>query len=309
MPAMSLKISCALLLLFLALMGSACSNDEPAVKVDLSRREHVSLEAAPKGVTYAYLPQYSHTISYARHHLLLEYLERATGLTLTQIFPDTFDQHMYMVREGKIDISFSNPFSYIQLARHGAQAFARIVETPGGEDFRGQLICRAADESIRSIEDCRGKRWIAVDPSSAGGFLFVLGLFHKHGLSKRDFSEIAFAPGPGGKQEKVVLSVYAGEYDIGSVRQGTLDLLKSRINLDQIRVLAETQPYPGWVYAARRDFDPSVTKRIADALFALDPNKPEDAVILAAAGFTRIIPATDADYDPVRELAKQLGLQ
>jgi phosphonate transport system substrate-binding protein len=308
MPAMSLKASCVFLLI-LAVMCPSCSSDEPAVKVDLSRRERVSLEAAPKGVTYAYLPQYSHTISYARHHLLLEYLARATGLALTQIFPDTFDQHMYMVREGKIDISFSNPFIYIQLAQRGAKAFARIVETPGGEDFRGQIICRTADKRIQNLQDCRGKSWIAVDPSSAGGFLFVLGLFHKHGLSKRDFSEIAFAPGPGGKQEKVVLSVYAGEYDIGSVRQGTLDLLKGRINLDQIRVLAETQPYPGWVYAARRDLKPAVTQSIADALFKLDPNKPEDAVILAAAGFSKVIPASDADYDPVRKLASQLELQ
>ncbi|MFW5838287.1 MAG: phosphate/phosphite/phosphonate ABC transporter substrate-binding protein [Desulfovibrionaceae bacterium] len=299
----------AVLLLAALALAPACSEDDDALKVDLARRESISRDAPPRGVTYAYLPQYSHTISYARHHLLLEYLEQATGLRMTQLFPDTFNQHVVMVREGKIDISFSNPFIYTQLARRGAQAFGRIVEHSGGPDFRGQLICRAGDERIRSIEDCRGKSWIAVDPSSAGGYLFVLGMFHKHGLDKQDFSEVAFAPGPGGKQEKVVLSVYAGEHDIGSVREGTLELLRQRINLDQIRVLAESRAYPGWVYAARKGLDPQVTDKIAEALFRLDPNDPDDAVILAAAGFMGVIPATDSDYDPVRELAAELGLE
>jgi phosphonate transport system substrate-binding protein len=278
------------------------------VRVDLSRREQLSLAPPEPGITYAYLPQYSHTVSYARHHLLLDYLERATGLRMTQIFPDTFDRHVAMVRQGKIDISFSNPFIYIQLARHGATAFARIVEQSGSPDFRGQIIRRADNPRVQSIENCRGKSWIAVDPSSAGGYLFPLGLFHKHGLDEADFAEIAFAPGPGGKQEKVVLSVYAGEHDIGSVRVGTLELLKHRIDLEQIDVLAETRAYPGWVYAARQGLDPEVVDAVAQALLRLDPNDPDDAVILAAAGFLGVIPASDSDYDPVRKLIRDLGL-
>ena len=66
-----------------------------------------------------------------------------------------------------------------------------------------------------SISDCRGKRWIAVDSTSAGGYLYALGHFAAHGIQKSDFSEISFAPGPGGKQEGVVLAVFAGKYDIG----------------------------------------------------------------------------------------------
>jgi phosphonate transport system substrate-binding protein len=289
-----------------ALVG--CGQGEDAVTVDLSKREEPTRRVPPKAVTYAYLPQYAHTVSYERHRLLLDYLGRATGLTLRQIFPDTFEEHVRMVERGEIDISFSNPFAYIRMARAGARAFARIIEPSGKPDFYSQIICRRDNQSLQSLADCRGKRWMAVDPSSAGGYIYALGEFLDNGIRRKDFAEIFFAPGPGGKQEKVVLAVFAGTCDIGSIRDGTLEILRGKIDLDQIRILAESKSYPGWVYSARAGLAPEITEKIANAFFALSIERPEDAVILQTAGMRGIIPANDADYVSVRHLAEKLGL-
>ena len=287
---------------------AGCGDNEDAVRVNLSRREEPTLRVPPRAVTYAYLPQYAHTVSYERHRLLLEYLGRATGLSLRQIFPDTFEEHVRMVERGEIDISYSNPFAYIRMARSGARAFARIIEPSGKPDFRSQIICRRDNQALATIDDCRGKRWMAVDPSSAGGYLYALGEFLDHGIRRRDFAEVSFAPGPGGKQEKVVLAVFAGTCDVGSIRDGALEILRGKIDTGQIRVLAESKAYPGWVYAARAGLAPDVVERIAKAMFALSMERPDDAVILQTAGMRGIIPATDADYAPVRELAEKLDL-
>ena len=295
--------------LAVALVCTGCSEDEFVVRVDLNNTVEVTLAQPAQAVTYAYLPQYSHSVSYERHWRLVERLMEATGLHIRQVFPGTFDAHIKMVERGAIDISFSNPFIYIKLAETGAEAFARIIEFTGKPDFMGQIICRRDNERIKDIEDCRGKRWIAVDPSSAGGYLFALGHFIEQGVNRQDFSEIAFAPGPGGKQEKVVLAVYAGQYDIGSIRNGTLNILKDRIDLSQIRILAETRPYPGWVYAARKGLDPEIVDKIAQAMFTLTMDDEKDAVILETAGMRGIIPATDTDYDSVRDLADRLQMR
>lgn len=294
--------------LFLLPVLSGCDRDEEARRVDLSRREEPAPRLLQKAVTYAYLPQYAHTVSYERHRLLLDYLGRATGLTLRQIFPDTFEEHIRMVERGEIDISFSNPFAYIRMARSGARAFARIIEPSGKPNFRSQIICRRDNQALQTLADCRGKRWMAVDPTSAGGYLYALGEFLDHGIRRRDFAEIAFAPGPGGKQEKVVMAVFAGTCDLGSIRDGTLDILRGKIDLDQIRILAESKAYPGWVYAARAGFSPEVTGRLAEAMFKLTATRPDHAVILQTAGMRGIIPADDADYASVRTLAEKLGL-
>jgi phosphonate transport system substrate-binding protein len=212
---------------------------------------------------------------------------------------------MHMVGRGLIDITFSNPFIYVKIAdRYGARAFARIVEAKGMENFRGQIICRADNAQIKTLADIKGKRLIAVDPTSAGGFLYPWGWILEHGIRKADLAEIAFAPGPGGKQEKVVMAVLSGKYDVGAIREGTLDIMAGKIDLKQIRILAYSRWYPGWVYAARRGLDPAIVGKIKKALLALNMDNPEHSAILKKAGFIAVIPARDEDFNPVRRLGE-----
>ncbi len=288
---------------------SSCTQGEEPTYVDFSKREEIGFEEAPNTITYAYVPQYFHRVSFERHHPLIEYLKRETGLPIRQVFPDSFDDYIKMCGQGKVDISFANPFIYAKVAqRYGVQAFARIIELDGRPDFRGQLISRSDNEAIRTLEDCRGKRWVAVDASSAGGYLYALGLFFDHGIRKEDFTEIAFVPGPGGQQEKVALAVYNGRYDIGSVREGTLDLVADKIDLSQIRVLAYTPYYPGWMYAYRKGLDPNVLRAVKEAFLKIDCLSPEHRPICDAGHFAGIIPAEDKDYDSIRKLAAKVGI-
>lgn len=294
------------LLVALILGLGACGEEESVVHVDMSRVESLTPPRQTDSITYAYLPQYSHSVSFERHRRLLEYLRQKTGLSFRQVYPDTFGDHIKMVERGEIDISFTNPFVYVSMARSGAQAFARVIEPDGGADFQGQIIVRSDNPAITRIEDCRGKRLIAVDQDSAGGYLYPLGLFYEHGITLADFREVAFAAGSGGRQESVVLAVYAGAYDVGTIRKGSLDIVRDKIDVGQIRVLAESKPYPGWVYSVRRGFDPRLRERIGAALFDLDRSREPDATILGAAGMTAIISARDSDYDAVRDLARRL---
>ncbi|MCX8026834.1 MAG: phosphate/phosphite/phosphonate ABC transporter substrate-binding protein [Thermodesulfovibrionales bacterium] len=296
-----------LLIVVVLLILFSCSEERP-ILVDFSKRSDIPLRQH-KTVTikYAYLPQYSHIVSYQRHNPLIEYLKSETNLQIEQVFPETFNEHIKMLGEGKIDISYSNPVAYVEMAnRYGARAFAMIVEPDGKADFRGQIIARSDNQDIKSIKDCKGKRWIAVDPYSAGGYIFPLGHFIKNGINKKDFAEIAFAQGHG-KSEKVVLAVHAGKYDCGSVREGTLEIVKDKINLADIKILANTDAYPGWVFAARKGLDSSVVDAIRDAMIKLDENNPKHQQILKAANIKAIISADDKDFDSIRQLMKRVG--
>mgnify|MGYP006275715033 FL=1 len=308
MPAQKLRAMNVsnLILLLSVLLLQACDQGSEPIQVDLDKRVDIKAERELESLTYAYLPQYSHKTSYIRHHPIVEYLYQTTGIPIRQVFPDTFAEHVQMVGRDEIDISFSNPLVYIQIAeRHQARAFGRIVEKGGRTDFRGQIICRADNKAIQSLQDCRRKSWIAVSPSSAAGYLFALDHFARNGIHKGDFREIAFAPGAGGKQEKVVLSVYLGEYDIGSIREGTLPLVQDQLDLTEIRVLDQTRWYPGWVYAARQGLNPDHLQAIKQALLALNQEHQD---ILEKAHFTGVVPARDSDFDPIRELASNVGV-
>lgn len=297
------------LLLAVLLLPASCGEQEQAIRVDLAKREEIGFQEEPNIITYAYVPQYFHKVSFERHNPLVEYLRRETGLSIRQVFPDSFDDYIRKTGQGKIDISFANPFIYVKVnERYGVQAFARIIELDGKENFRGLIISRADNEAIQSIQDCRGKRWVAVDPSSAGGYLYALGLFWEHGIKKEDFAEISFMPGPGGQQEKVVLAVYSGRYDIGSVREGALELVADRVDLSQIRILGYTPWYPGWMYSARQGLSPVTVNSIRDALLKIDCLDSRYRAICDAAHFAGIISAEDQDFDAIRQLAAKVGI-
>lgn len=292
-----------------ALLLPGCDQGQDPMRVDLSKRQEIESRQEMDSLSYAYLPQYSHRVSFARHHRIVQYLAEETGLPVRQVFPDSFAQHVEMLGKGEIDISFSNPMVYVEIAdRFGARAFARVVEKGGSATFRGQIICRQDNKAITSILDCRDKRWIAVSPMSAGGYLFALDYFQEHGLQRQDFRSIDFSPGPGGKQEKVVQAVYLGEYDIGSIREGTLELMQDHLDTSAIRVLAHTRSYPGWVYAAREGLEPDVVQNIKQALCALDMQQPGQEKILAKARIQDIIPAADQEFDPIRKLIRKVGV-
>jgi len=293
--------------LLAAVLLISCGEEEDAIKVSLDKHQEISYRPQLPAITYAYLPQYSHTESFQRHHRLVNYLAEQTGLPIRQVFPDTFDQHVNMFGQGKIDISFSNPFIYVKLAnRFGAKALTRIIEEDGRAEFRGQIIARKDNNAIQSIEDCRGKSWVAVDPSSAGGYLFLLGHFVDHGLKLRDFKEVVFA---GGRQENVVLGVYAGFHDLGSIREGSLRVVEDKIDINQIKVVAHSRWYPGWVYAYSPRLPKETADKIRDAMLKLDyEHSPQHRAILDAAKFIGFVPSEDQDFDPVRDLSTKVGL-
>ena len=284
-----------------------CSEEEKALKVSLNKRQEIAFRPKQPAITYAYLPQYSNSESFQRHNQLIEYLAEETGLSLRQVFPDSFDHHINMFGQGKIDISFSNPFIYVKLAdRFGAMAMTRIIEEDGRAEFRGQIIARRDNQAIQSLDDCRGKSWVAVDPSSAGGYLFPLGHFVDHGLGVNDFKQIVFS---GGRQENVILGVYAGLYDLGSIREGSLKVVADKIDIKQIKVIANSIWYPGWVYASSPRLERITAERITAAMLKLDyANNPRHRAILEAAHFIGFVPSQDSDFNPIRDLSRKVNL-
>jgi phosphonate transport system substrate-binding protein len=128
------------------------------------------------------------------------------------------------------------------------------------------------------------------------------------GIAAGDLAEIAFAPGPGGKQEKVVLAVHTGRYDAGMIREGTLNVVADKINLAMIRILASSAWYPGWVLSSRRDLDPVVTQKVGAALQALSYELPPHRQLLDLADAKGFIAIEDAAFDSVRELMAQLDI-
>jgi phosphonate transport system substrate-binding protein len=74
----------------------------------------------------------------------------------------------------------------------------------------------------------------------------------------------------------------------------------------QLRYVAETEPIPEAGICGRADLDPLVTRKVFDALMAL--NAPEYRPLLAKLyNIDEFAPAEDAEYNPVRDAVDLMG--
>jgi phosphonate transport system substrate-binding protein len=264
---------------------------------------------AAEEVTFAMLPQMSNTQLFKCWNPLLKYLEKKTGLNFTQVFPHNFTEHVALCREGKVNFAYSNPFTYVQMAPkpgerpHGHLAMAMAVE-PHGAVFYGEFIVRVDNTNVKEFKDIKGKHGWIVGYTSAGGYLYQRGYALDYGIDL--FRDCILTESPGNKQEKVIMAVYNRDTDFGCVRNGMRDKLKDRIDLSQIKVIAETKRYPSWVLSAYDGVDEQIINNVREALLHIPSDLFKDAKL--PGGVIKFQEATDMDFKSLRELAEKVKM-
>lgn len=176
----------------------------------------------------------------------------------------------------------------------------------------GGVIFSAADRSdLSSLKDLAGQT------IATPGFHF-LGGFQAPALELRDAGVDLFRQTHlklVGSHDRVLKAVLSGDADAGFIRTGILEQLAedngdllarirvlNRQNLPGFPYIASTRLYPEWPLAALPHVRSEVVRRVASALFALEPDHPA-ARAARIAGF-----APPADYQSVEHLARSLRI-
>lgn len=250
------------------------------------------LEYGRNTMKVAILPLYSAITLFDRFDPLMRYLSRKTGYEFKLVIPKDFEDFFDIVKHGKVEFSYSNPYIYIQLADKGfLRAFANTILPQTGDSFRGIIITHK-DSPIRTLNDLKGKKVMVVSYKSAGGFLAQKLFLYENNIDvSKDLSLI-----DGKRQEEVILNVYRKNVDAGFVRESALDVLEEEIDLGKIRILAKTPYIANWPFAATKNTDEKMIGLIQRNLLEL-----KDGEILRAAHLTGFKPASDKDFDTLRE--------
>jgi len=219
------------------------------------------------------------------------------------------------VRTKTIDFVLSNPASYATLeSTLGISRIATLRNRRLGQSYTkfGALIFTRADRTdITTLDELKGKKFMAVHPSAFGGWWMALKTLKDHGISpEEDFKQIIFNGLP---QDNIVIAVRDGIADAGTVRTDIIERMaqEGKINLKDFRILNpvnspgfpfvhSTELYPEWAFATTKHTTQKLAQRVAIALLSL----PEDHAITRAAnsaGWT-----VPLDYQPVHVLMREL---
>ncbi|MEA3278087.1 MAG: PhnD/SsuA/transferrin family substrate-binding protein [Pseudomonadota bacterium] len=220
------------------------------------------------------------------------------------------------VADGRVDFVLVNPGIYVNLeVRHRVSRIATMSNRLGDVQlnvFGGVIFTRADRENIQTLQDLRGRSFMAVDRTSLGGFEMAWGELAADDIDPyRDFSHLSF----GGIHDAVVLAVLRGDVDAGTVRTDILERMAAAgsIEIGDFRILnplvdpdfpfvRSTPLYPEWPFSKVRHTPNALAQQVAIALMQM----PADHAAAGAgeyAGWT--IPL---DYQPVHRLLEDLGL-
>jgi phosphonate transport system substrate-binding protein len=207
------------------------------------------------------------------------------------------------MRRGRLELAYFGPLSYV-LARSkdpDVEPFAGLVEKAGEPPVYHALVIGNVSQNISAIVDLKGKTVAYGDPASTSSHLIPKSMLADRGLKSGENYQQQFV----GAHDAVAFAVQNGNAAGGGISKPIFEALvrKGTIDPAKVRVLAESKPYPNYPWTMRSNLDATLKTSIVNAFLTL--HDPAVLKPFKAAGFA---PVSDADYDVVRQLSSQLGL-
>ncbi|WP_094604142.1 phosphonate ABC transporter substrate-binding protein [Sporomusa silvacetica] len=237
---------------------------------------------------------------------LTNYLEKKTGLPVELFVATDYSGVIEAMRGGKLDIAYFGPFSYVLAAdKANAEAYAVEKRKGSGTSYKS-LVITSPDSGIEKLADIKGRTYAFVDPASTSGNLIPRSFYKKNDIDPdKDFKSVVYAGG----HDAAALAVKNHKVDAASMDDITYSNMKEKnlISDQDIKIIYQSDPIPGSVWAWRKDLPDTLKGTIKQAF--LEVAKEDPAALSAYGGKVEdYAPANDADYNVIRETAKILNL-
>jgi phosphonate transport system substrate-binding protein len=210
----------------------------------------------------------------------------------------------------KVDIGSLAPLAYVLAKDQGAAEVLLKTSRKNVYTYPWLFIVRS-DSGINKLEDLKGKKIAFVDASSASGYLYPAYFLKKEGFNPDDFfKETVFA----GSHDTAARSVYNGDVDVAAIYGDARDkLIKSGLKdaKTKTKVLytsAGTWEIPNDAIAVRPGLPEELKEKIKAALIKYSKTPEGSATLKDVYDLDALAPAKDSDYDPVRDVAKDMGV-
>ena len=246
-------------------------------------------------------------------------LEVATGYHFESFVATSYAGVIEAMGAGRADIGWLNTFSYV-IAHQKYGVEVRLVTVRFGLPFYRAEIIAQSSSGINSLADLKGKRFAFVDPASTSGYLFPLAGLKKAGYDpQKFFGQTVFA----GSHNNVVLAVYQGRVDAGSVFEDARGSVQKTLPdvMQKVKVVWKSDPIPNDTVSFRRDLPASVKDTVTkamlrfsqqpaglDALKTLYEIEALTDYQLLRTQYKIDVPSLDAFYNPVRDVARYAGI-
>ncbi len=289
-------------LLVSALLLTACGAPESQAPGDSS-------PAAPT-FRFSAIPDQNTSETKEKLAPLLTHLSASLGVTFEYVPARDYQAAVEMFKNGDVQLAWFGGLTGVQARRAvpGAQAIAQGESDP---DFFSYFIAHR-DTGLEPSEDFpTGLGALTFtfgsESSTSGRLMPELYLREHTGSAPEDFFEhpIGFS----GSHDKTIELVESGQFQAGAVNYKVYDqrVANGETDPEVARVIWKTPPYADYNWTVRPDVDGTFgdgfLARLRHTLVSID-----DPALLVALPRERLIPASNEDFEGIRQVAEALGM-
>jgi phosphonate transport system substrate-binding protein len=232
---------------------------------------------------------------------LTEYLEKQLGEPVHLVIPKDFNEFWEGVEKKQFDLVHYNQYHYIK--SHKELGYEVIVanEEFGDKQIAGALTVRK-DSGIKKVSDLKGKTILFGGGKKAmGSYIAPTAILKNAGLIEGKDYQAKFAKNP----PSAVIGVYHNTAEAAGSGNVIVRIsaVTSKINADDITILAESEHFTQLPWAVKNGMSPAKAKKIQDAMVGLK-NSAQGKEILKTAKVTGFYAVSDNDFNKVREITK-----
>ncbi len=259
--------------------------------------------AKPGVLTVGFIPAEDSRAMVRQSQAILDIVAKHTGMKIDTFVGSDYNATIEALRAGHVDVALLGPFSYV-LATTVSQveAFAVTVTARSMQPSYQSIIIAGKDSNINTLADLKGRTFAFVDPGSTSGFMVPSAALIKLGITpEKDFKQVMYSGG----HDATIVAVGSGKVDAGAVADRIYErgCAKGLADCNKLKVVWTSPPIPNDPLLYRKALSEDMKKKIRDAFFSV-----KNLAFGEMGTVARFDPASDKDYDPLREIASALKL-
>lgn len=270
--------------------------------------------ANPKQVTIGFIPGENPETLKENGDEIAALLQPKIGVPVKIFISKDYTGLIDAMKEKKVDFAFFTAMSFV-FAEKQAGAKVLLKKVWEGPFYWSTILVRG-DAKITKLEQLKGKKFAFVDKKSSSGFLYPQVHFKKKGIVPESFfSEIVYS-GNHDASIKLLAEKKVDAVAVFSNDQKATDSAWQRFAPKDTKVTARalwvSEPIPNDPFCVRNDFYEAYPRLSHDLMFALkelDDDAKEGSRFKKLLGVSSLMIATSQQYEPVRDLVKELDLK
>lgn len=297
--------------------GSRPDNDNPTQGYTMFRNIFMTaamllgLSAAAHADTFVFtaIPDEDESRLQTRFQKVATYLTKTLGVDVKFIPVKSYDAAVTAFRNDQVQLAWFGGLSGVRARRlvDGSKAIAQGYED---QFFVTYFIANAStglNESKGFPMGIKDKTFTFGSKGSTSGRLMPEFHIRKElgGAPDKVFGRVGFS----GDHSRTIALVQSGAYEVGATNYAVWEneVKAGKIDPSKVKVIWKTPAYPDYQWTIRGDvekkFGAGFTEKVTQALLGMN-----DKDLLASFPRKSFVPASNADYQPIVDTGKSIGL-